>query len=146
MATWVRFKDRRTGREFHFWNTHLDHEVQAAREKAAALIRQRIEALGTALPLILLGDFNATAGANKAYEILLEGEFLADAWKTAAERRGEVVKTFHGFHGPAPGDNRIDWILTRGGVRVGAVEILTFNRDGQYPSDHFPVTADVVLR
>ena len=146
MVTWVRFKDRRTGREFHVWNTHLDHEVQAAREKAAALIRQRIEALGTALPLILLGDFNAAAGANKAYDILLEGDFLADAWKTAAERRGEVVKTFHGFRGPSAGDDRIDWILTRGGVRVGAVEILTFNRDGQYPSDHFPVTADVVLQ
>ena len=33
MVTWVRFKDRADGREFYFWNTHLDHQIQAAREK-----------------------------------------------------------------------------------------------------------------
>lgn len=146
MVTWVRFKDRRAGREFYFWNTHLDHQVQAAREKAAELIKRRIEALNTPLPLFLVGDFNATAGVNTAYDILTAGDYLADTWKTAAERRGPIVKTFHGFRGPKEGGDRIDWILTRGGVGVDAVEILTFHRDGQYPSDHFPVIADVVLK
>jgi hypothetical protein len=42
MVTWAKFRDRTTGREFYFWNTHLDHEVQFAREKSAELIRQRI--------------------------------------------------------------------------------------------------------
>ncbi len=146
MVTWVRFKDRRTSREFYVWNTHLDHQVQLAREKGAALIRQRVEALATPLPVILLGDFNAIAGANKAYDILLEGQFFADAWKTAAVRRGENIKTFHNYRGPVPGEGRIDWILVRGQVSVTAIEILTFNRNGQYPSDHFPVVADMILK
>ncbi len=146
MATWVLLKDRRTSRELYVWNTHLDHMVQFAREKGAALIRQRMEALATTLPIVLLGDFNATAGANKAYDIFTEGQFLTDAWKVAAQRRGEVVKSFHGFRGPTPGDDRIDWIMTRGQVSVAAVEILTFNRGGQYPSDHFPIVADIVAK
>jgi endonuclease/exonuclease/phosphatase family metal-dependent hydrolase len=141
MVTWVRFRERASGQAFYFWNTHLDHQVQPAREKAAQLIQQRVSALGTDLPLLLVGDFNASAGRNPAYDILVRDGGFADTWTTAAERRGEQVKTFHSFRGPVPGDDRIDWILARGPVRAEAVEIITFNRQGQYPSDHFPVVA-----
>jgi endonuclease/exonuclease/phosphatase family metal-dependent hydrolase len=141
MVTWVKFHDRQADREFYFWNTHFDHQVQPAREKSAHLILERINALNTSLPVILLGDFNATAGRNPVYDILVNDDAFVDTWNTAKERRGEVVKTFHGFRGPTPGDDRIDWILTRGPVACDATEIPTFHRDGQYPSDHFPVVA-----
>jgi endonuclease/exonuclease/phosphatase family metal-dependent hydrolase len=42
-------------------------------------------------------------------------------------------------------DRRIDWILTRGPVAVERCETVTFNQDGRYPSDHFPVVADLKL-
>jgi endonuclease/exonuclease/phosphatase family metal-dependent hydrolase len=138
MVTWVRFKDLADGREFYFWNTHFDHQVQAAREKAASLIRQRIEAIGTATPIILVGDFNAAAKSNKAYDILTEGGFLKDTWN------GEEAGTFHDFTGTAkPKLGRIDWIMTRGEVKAESTEVLRFERGGQYPSDHFPVMAKV---
>ena len=38
MVTWVRFLDRRTKKEFYFWNTHFDHRSQNSREKSAELI------------------------------------------------------------------------------------------------------------
>jgi endonuclease/exonuclease/phosphatase family metal-dependent hydrolase len=141
MVTWVRFRDRQAQREFYFWNTHLDHQIQLAREKAAALIRERVDALKTQLPVILVGDFNATAGENKAYEILVAEGGFTDTWLAASERRGEAVNTFHGFRGPTPGADRIDWILTRGAVKADWTQIITCQRDGQYPSDHFPVVA-----
>lgn len=55
------------------------------------------------------------------------------------------VGTFHNFGGEeyAAGSARIDWILTRGAVTPLSTAILTFARDGQYPSDHFPVIARV---
>jgi endonuclease/exonuclease/phosphatase family metal-dependent hydrolase len=138
MVTWVRFKDLADGREFYFWNTHLDHQVQAAREKAAKLIRQRMEALGTKVPIILVGDFNAAAKGNKAYDILTEGGFLTDTWA------GEEEATFHDFKGTAnPKLGRIDWILTRGAARGEGTKILKLQRGGQYPSDHFPVVAKI---
>jgi endonuclease/exonuclease/phosphatase family metal-dependent hydrolase len=144
MATWVKFRDRRTKQEFYFFNTHFDHLAQKAREQSAALILQRVESLNTKLPVLLVGDFNAAAGANPAYDRLVGKAAFTDTW-TAARRRGEELGTFHNYQGPVKGGRRIDWILTRGPVTAEAAEVVTFARDGQYPSDHFPVFARLVL-
>jgi endonuclease/exonuclease/phosphatase family metal-dependent hydrolase len=141
MVTWVRFLDKKNQREFYFWNTHLDHQIQEAREKSALLIRDRINALNTTLPVILLGDFNAAAGANRTFDILVGEGGFTDTWDTAKERRGEVVGTFHGYRPAIPNGLRIDWILTRGPLVADATEIPTFSQNGQFPSDHFPVMA-----
>jgi endonuclease/exonuclease/phosphatase family metal-dependent hydrolase len=141
MVTWVRFLDRGAGREFYFFNTHLDHQVQLAREKSAALIRQRVADLPLRLPVILVGDFNARAGDNRAYDILTGDQFLMDAWLMGKVRRNEGISTFHNFEGPKPGGIRIDWILMSCGFDVEASEIVTYSRHGQFPSDHFPVVA-----
>ena len=144
MVTWIRFKQNDTGKEFYFVNTHFDHQVQQSREKSAALVRERIGKLNPQMPLVLLGDFNAKAGANKTYDILTEGGFLKDTWE--AEKRGEIVPTFHGFRGPtAKGDNRIDWILGRN-IETLWTSIPTCHEGGQYPSDHFPVLAEIRLK
>jgi endonuclease/exonuclease/phosphatase family metal-dependent hydrolase len=141
MVTWVKFRDRETGNEFFVFNTHFDHQVQAAREKSAELVRKRITTLNTKLPVLLIGDFNAAAGDNKAYEILTAEKFFSDAWLAAPERRGDGVSTFNDFKPAEMKGERIDWILTRGDVAVERAELSTFSRDGQFPSDHFPVTA-----
>lgn len=141
MVTWLKFRDRSTGNEFYLWNTHFDHQIQTAREKSAELVRQRVTALETKLPVILMGDFNAAAEANKAYQILTSDKFFTDAWLAAPERKGEGVGTFNNFKAAVPNGSRIDWILTRGNVAVDRAATLTFTRDGQFPSDHFPVAA-----
>jgi endonuclease/exonuclease/phosphatase family metal-dependent hydrolase len=141
MVTTVKFRDLQTKKEFILMDTHFDHQVQPAREKSSALVRKRIEAMNTSLPVLLIGDFNAAAGRNKAYDLLLEDGFFVDTWKLAAERRGEGLATFNGFKGVQTNDVRIDWILARGKVDVDAEEIVTFSRDGHFPSDHCPVVA-----
>jgi len=141
MVTWIRFRDRATGGEFFLFNTHFDHQIQLAREKSADLVRQRVTALDTKLPVILIGDFNAAAETNRAYQILTGEQFFTDAWLTARARRGEGVGTFNDFKVAVPNGPRIDWILTRGQVAVERAEILTFSRNGQFPSDHFPMIA-----
>ena len=145
MVTWVRFRDRPSGTEFYFWNTHLDHALQLAREKAAALIKDRIAALKTPLPLLLVGDFNAVAGNNPAYDTLVKDAVLQDTWDLARDRRNGQFNSFHNFRGPQPGGQRIDWILVRGRADVAVSEIVTFQQNGQYPSDHFPVLARLTL-
>jgi endonuclease/exonuclease/phosphatase family metal-dependent hydrolase len=60
---------------------------------------------------------------------------------TARERKGEGINTSNGFQAIRPNGVRIDWILTRGDVAVDSAEIVTFSRNGQFPSDHFPVVA-----
>ena len=169
MVTWARFMDRTTNREFYFWNTHLDHAVQYAREKSAELIRQRINALPADVPLFLVGDFNAVARDNRAYAILTDqegvtgdgstriekgvtsekrpsnGKPLTDTWYAARERRNETVNSFTGF-GPLKNEGkRIDWIIARGDIEVRATEAVTFRPNGQWPSDHLAVMAWVTL-
>ena len=145
MVTWARFRDRATGREFYFWNTHLDHEVQLAREKAAELIRRRIAALPPDIPLFLVGDFNAVATANRAYDILAKESGLTDTWFAARERRNEDVNSFTGFGPLRHEGQRIDWILARGAMEVRATEAVTFRPGDQWPSDHLPIVAWVRL-
>jgi len=146
MVTWVRFRDRVTGREFYFWNTHLDHEVQVAREKAADLIRQRIGRLPADVPLFLVGDFNSIAVANRAYDILTKEAGLTDTWFAARERRNEDANSFTGFGPLRREGERIDWILARGAIDVRATELVTFRQGDQWPSDHLPVVAWVTLQ
>lgn len=143
MVTWVRFRDRTTGREFYFWNTHFDHQIEAARQKAAALIRNRIAELDPAIPFVLTGDFNCAAGASPAYDTLTKDAGLTDTWLAAAHRINEGLNTFHNYEPPLHHGERIDWILARAPVVVERAEIVTGHEGAQYPSDHFPVTATI---
>ena len=145
MVTWVRFRDRQTQREFLFVNTHFDHQVQEAREKSARLLRDRLAVFDPALPILLVGDFNADAGNNQAYAMLTQDNFFTDTWTTARQRVNESIGTFNGFKTIQKGGPRIDWILSRGAVTAERTEIVTFSRDGQFPSDHCPVVAKVRL-
>lgn len=145
MVTWVRLRERPSGREFYFWNTHLDNDIEAARQKGAALIVERVNQLKTDLPVILTGDFNSVAGASKAYEILVQNGGFADTWLLAREHENEKMSSFHGFKQPVERAERIDWILTRGPVTADKSSIITYTENGQPPSDHFPVVAWLVL-
>jgi endonuclease/exonuclease/phosphatase family metal-dependent hydrolase len=141
MVTTVKFRDLNRKTEFYFLNTHFDHEIQLAREKSAELVRQRVQQLPGSLPILLVGDFNAAAGTNKAYLRLTQEDFFKDTWPLARERRNEGIATFNGFQGIRKNGPRIDWILLRGKATVDAAEIVTFSRDNQFPSDHFPIIA-----
>lgn len=146
MVTWVRFRDRRSDCQFYLVDTHFDHEVQAAREKSAELLLERIRRFDPALPIVLVGDFNATAGDSPVYDRLTGPDAFVDTWR-ALKQAEPPFGTLHDFKGVegAAGGARIDWILTRGAITPLSTGILTFARDGQFPSDHFPVAARIGL-
>jgi endonuclease/exonuclease/phosphatase family metal-dependent hydrolase len=145
MVTWVKFRDRQTQQEFIFVNTHFDHLVQAAREKSAQLVRERVATFDAKLPVLLVGDFNAAAGRNKAYAMLTDDKVFTDTWTTARQRVNEGIGTTTGFKAIQKDGPRIDWILSRGAVTADRIEVVTFSRDGQFPSDHCPVVAKLRL-
>jgi endonuclease/exonuclease/phosphatase family metal-dependent hydrolase len=144
IATWVRFRDRAAdGREFHVLNTHFDHVGQYARERSAAFLGQKIAEFDRSSPVVVTGDFNATAHDNRAYDTLL-ATGLVDTWDAAVER-GRQYATFHGYQPLTPDGDRIDWILTSPGATVHRASINTFATNGQFPSDHLPVQATLTL-
>jgi len=142
MVTSVRFKDRRSDKVFHLWNTHLDHALQPAREKAAELIKTRLAKMPSNEPVILMGDFNAEATRNPVYDTLTRGIGFTDSWFTAAQRKNETLNSFNGFAKPVFNSARIDWILYRGDAEVTSAEVVVDGSpEGRQPSDHHPVLA-----
>ncbi|MBL9204072.1 MAG: endonuclease/exonuclease/phosphatase family protein [Opitutaceae bacterium] len=142
MVTWVRFRERATGKVFVVLNTHFDHQIQIARERSAALIRTRVAAMDPALPVIVTGDFNAAAGINPVYSMLTYDGSLRDTWATARHRTGDVaLNTFTGYEPNPRRSERIDWILTRPGIETDRIEILNWTTEVEQPSDHLPVAA-----
>src|SRR5690348_9166046 len=54
MVTWAKFEDRRSGRQFYYYNTHFPYrdgkEAEATRERCAEQIRQRMAQLPASVP------------------------------------------------------------------------------------------------
>jgi endonuclease/exonuclease/phosphatase family metal-dependent hydrolase len=140
MVTWARFERLADGATFVLYNTHLPYRDidEPVRIRCAKLIRARMEKLAATERVILLGDFNTTP-SSVVYTSLTD--WLTDAWTSAPTRSGPEG-TFHGFTGKP--ERRIDWILVRG-LKANRVQTVTTERDGRYPSDHFPVIAEFEL-
>ena len=79
------------------------------------------------------------------------GHGFKDTFREVGRADASTVNTFHRFMGqafPRLG-YRIDWILTLDGVQrwhTHACEIITDEAPPLYPSDHYPVLAEVELR
>lgn len=128
IATWARLTDQESGRSFTIVNTHLDHESQDARDRAAEMLDARFP------DAILLGDFNDAPGSAPHRVLTRTRRDVLEP-----HRRG----TFHRFTG-APRGDRIDWILAPHGERVVGSSVLDDRVDGRWPSDHFPVVAEIL--
>ncbi len=139
MVTWGLFE--KNGKQFYLLNTHYAHRRQdeEARLKAAAVIVGKIKELRPGIPVMVTGDFNAPAGGAVHQAMLAAG--LRDSRAIAGKKLGPEG-TFHGFKGKA-GEARIDWILVSPQWKVKLNETITFEEGGRYPSDHFPVLAEV---
>jgi endonuclease/exonuclease/phosphatase family metal-dependent hydrolase len=69
--------------------------------------------------------------------------YLIDTYREVNPISGSHEGTREGFNGGTAGD-RIDWIITTNNFATLDAGIDRTNYSGQYPSDHYPVTA--VLR
>ena len=144
MVTWIHFRHRESGKEFYYFNTHFDHASEEARQQAAKLLLSRLEKLSPELPVIVTGDFNASAERSTPWETLTSGG-LSDAWLKAEQKAGPE-HTFGSFAPPKEAQkDRIDWILFKGPIKATRCETDTYNENGRYPSDHYPVSAELRL-
>jgi endonuclease/exonuclease/phosphatase family metal-dependent hydrolase len=138
LATWGLFETIDGKHRFYAFDTHLPHRDQdeGAREKAAALVVQRIRAMAGDLPVVLTGDFNTVPGT-PTYRTV--SATLKDARTSAPERHGPE-NTFHDFTGVPT--KRIDWIFTRG-FTAKRFWTITDHQGPVQTSDHFPVMAEL---
>lgn len=132
-------------------NTHFpEGRVDHLRQKGAGVMRTWLEKrLGDKekglekLTILSLGDYNTGAGTDPQKH-LMEGGLLRDAWIEARAADG-APGTFCDFKGLKT-QERIDWILVGGRGRAIAAQKFDEQVDGRYPSDHYPVMADIEIR
>ncbi len=147
IASWVKLADKQNdNRPLLFINAHFDHRGQTARQESAKLLRKKAEELAPSMPVIITGDFN-TIEDGPAYASLVKPEGdrapkLIDSYRAMHPQRSPEESTFSGFKGVRIG-SRIDWILHTPDWRTLSAEIDTMNKDGRYPSDHYPVRAEL---
>jgi endonuclease/exonuclease/phosphatase family metal-dependent hydrolase len=150
MVTWVKLMPRDGGREpLYFFNTHLDNSAARARVQQAWLLRRMIDQIADGRPTIVTGDFN-TDSDTTPYQLLVRGPqdwrgYLIDTYREVNPVPSPNEGTREGFDGGIVGD-RIDWIITTDNFATLEAGIDRTNYNGQFPSDHYPVTAVVRMQ
>jgi endonuclease/exonuclease/phosphatase family metal-dependent hydrolase len=138
-CTWAKFAAIESpADQLYMFNTHFDHVGRLAREQSAKLILRQIESIAgnASVPFIVTGDFNCHPDDPAI-------RTMADALQDVYESSGQPAGlTFHDFHGGEAGEP-IDYIFASQEAFVESVSVVRSSRNGRYPSDHYPVVADI---
>lgn len=167
ICTWGKFRHKPSGREFLFFNLHMDHVGKTARVESAKLIKRKIDEFGSDLPTFLTGDFNVDQ-FSPSYAAITEGGKLNDSHETA-DFVYQLNGTFNNYRTDGFSESRIDHIFVTPNVKVFKYGVLTdtyrtpeeateqsttdapaeikiHRFKARTPSDHFPVKTSVELR
>jgi endonuclease/exonuclease/phosphatase family metal-dependent hydrolase len=155
-ATWARLRCVEDGAHLLHLNTHFEDGPGGAlsRAEASKLLVARAAQLQGGAPAVLTGDFNCNPW-HEPYRTFLSHGFT-DTYRAAGHGDSAASSTLHGFRGAGyfalewGGELywRVDWVLTRDGAARLQATSCTIARDAEppvYPSDHYPVVAEVLL-
>lgn len=128
-------------------NCHLDCFTSKAREYE---LRRLIEIIDIEqekeeLPLIIMGDFNSKPDS-RLIQNLSNGVYGKKKITAVQDFDKELYmnSTMSMFKGNKRGVH-IDYIFVSEEFKVNNVEIIRHNENGRYPSDHYPLMADIEL-
>jgi endonuclease/exonuclease/phosphatase family metal-dependent hydrolase len=144
IVTWAKLTYRgQQPFDFVYLNTHWDHRGQKARVESAKLMRRWVRDHGGDRPMIMTGDLNSKEDSPQFKHLLGDGpDAWIDGYRQVHPTREKEEASFNGFKGTRVG-SRIDFILHTKQFRTVAAEIDRSERNGRYPSDHYPVWAEV---
>jgi endonuclease/exonuclease/phosphatase family metal-dependent hydrolase len=143
ICSWVQLQDVKSKKKFYVFNVHYDHQGVKARQESSKLILEKINTIAGANPALLTGDFNGNHGS-EWYKLIANSNVLFDTYglvKSPYANNG----SFNSFRVPSSTDI-IDHIFVTKQFTVKRWGILTDSYFGKYPSDHFPIVADVTLK
>ena len=165
ICTWGLFRDKRTGRKFRYYNTHLDHISNEARVKGMRIILSEMRRLSQGETVFLTGDMNAHykhVPAEDRARLEAGGGPVIDDPETIAGPIAAALHTLYDtrlrsetphegplftFSGYRPHNVcLIDFIFATGNVRVLRHVTCNERPDGFHPSDHDAVMARLVIK
>ncbi len=161
ICSWGKFRHKATGREFLFFNLHMDHVGKQARIESARLVKSKFAEIAPGCPAIVTGDFNVDQ-TSPSYQTMIGDGVLCDSYEMAAIRYAPNG-TFNNYHTDEYTPSRIDHVFVTPDITVERYGILTdtYRTKGKgdlkatlenapdeisavkatprTPSDHFPV-------
>jgi endonuclease/exonuclease/phosphatase family metal-dependent hydrolase len=143
ICSWVYLQDLKTKKQFYAFNVHFDHQGVVARKESSKLILKKISEIAGNTPAILTGDLNGGRDS-EWYKELAESKLLKDTY-TQVKFPYANNASFNSFRTPR-GQEVIDHVFITKGFVINRWGILTDTYYGKYPSDHFPVLAEIILK
>ncbi|MEF8845548.1 MAG: endonuclease/exonuclease/phosphatase family protein [Bacteroidales bacterium] len=143
ICTWVLLEHEESGKKLRVFNTHFDHRGAKARANSARLILRKMEEISSTQETIaLMGDLNALPD-QEPIEVIAEK--LKDARVVSQTPPFGPEGTYNGFNYTEPAQRRIDYIFVKdtGVLKYG---VLNDPVNLHFPSDHFPVFAEIRLK
>lgn len=147
LVVWTVLREKISGAKLLFVCTHYDPN-SPSQELSSPLVLKRTAALAAQMPVIFVGDLNSRPGS-KAYTILTTGQ---DGLKFTDAREISAKKQVVTNLSPAPdykAESRIDHIFVGGAgkwsVYDWAVDMTVYGDKKRYPSDHWPIVAELGL-
>lgn len=140
IATWATLVNKVTGRVYSHINTHLDHILESTRVAQVEVLLNKLAELEKLGKVVCTGDFN-TEPSSEVYGKMINS--MNDS-KTTAENSDDGI-TFHGYGKADESSGPIDYIFVSKDIKVETYKIIRNTVKDMYPSDHYPIVADVVI-
>jgi endonuclease/exonuclease/phosphatase family metal-dependent hydrolase len=137
-VTIARFRDKATGKEFLYLNTHLDHVGQTARRESVKLLCHWADEFGRDCPVIVGGDMNSPLTDDIFQPLAAHNLWSARDIAPSTDRRD----TYNAFGKEATAC--IDHFFVRDCTPV-SFQVLTGDYGVPYVSDHYPVSMRLSL-
>lgn len=144
ICSWVQLQDKKTGKKFYVFNTHYDYQKDLARNESSKLVLKKIKAIAGNAPVIFMGDLNGDHNS-EWYKRIANSDILKDTYKEA-DHPYAFNGSFQNFGKRIEQSGIIDHIFVSDDFAVKRWGILSDSYHGKYPSDHFPILTEVVLK
>ncbi len=144
ICSWVYLQHKKSGKKFYFFTAHYDHQGVQARKESSKLILQKIKEIAGKEPVIFTGDLNGST-SSEWYQAVANSRFLKDMYNEVKFPYANNA-SHNGFGSTKSSNDIIDHIFITNHFKVKKWGLLTDTYHGKYPSDHFPVLAEISFK
>lgn len=144
ICSWLKLQEKKSKKMFYVFNVHYDHQGMQARKESSKLILEKIKIIAGKSPVIFTGDFNGNH-QSEWYLYIHNSPILKDAFIIAKNPYANNG-SFNSFKSNNPSKDIIDHIFISNQFTIKRYGILTDTYHGRFPSDHYPVLAELQFR
>ncbi|MEO8109806.1 MAG: endonuclease/exonuclease/phosphatase family protein [Ginsengibacter sp.] len=144
ICSWVYLQHKKSGKKFYFFNAHFDHQGMQARRESSKLILQKIKNIAGKKPAIFTGDLNGSDDT-EWYKTIANSGILKDSYNEVKYPYANNA-SFNAFGKAKQSKEIIDHIFITDDFTVNKWGVLTDSYYGKFPSDHFPVLAEINIK